>query len=120
MPRHVSFEQSGLTIEFRGLLRLATMHRRVHVPWEAVADVRAGATDAPRGLHGRFHRGRRLQFLSFDDPQEVVRLVIDRSVAGAPPFDDVIVGCGRPGRLAVEVRRRVQAIGGVRVAARAA
>jgi hypothetical protein len=120
MPRHLEFDQSGLTIEFRGLLRLAAMHRRVHVPWPAVADVRAGATEAPRGLHGRFRRGRRLQFLSFEDPGNVVRLVIDRSVPGAPPFDDVIVGCGRPGRLVVEVHRRVSAVAGFRVAAPAA
>ena len=39
-------------------------------------------------------------------PDLIVRLEIDRSAPGAPPFDDVVVGAPRPGRLAVEVRRR--------------
>ena len=121
MARHLHFDDDGLTIEFRGLLVLGVLQRRVHVPWKAIEEVRAGASDAARARHGRFRRGRRQQFLSFEDPGQVVRLAIDRSVPGAPPYDDVVLGCGRPGRLAVEVRRRVQrVVGDFRVAAPAA
>ena len=117
MPRRLRFDEEALTIELSGLLRIGALHRRVRVPWSAVRDVRAGASDAGRARHGRFRRGRRVQFLSFEDPGRVVRLEIDRSAPGAPPFDDVVVGAERPGRLAVEVRRRTARIS---LAARAA
>jgi hypothetical protein len=106
MPRHLSIDEEALTIELTGFLRIGALTRRIRVPWTAVRDVRAGASDAGRGRHGRFRRGRRVQFLSFEDPGQVVRLEIDRAAPGAPPFDDVVVGAQRPGRLAVEVRRR--------------
>ena len=92
MPRRLRFDEEALTIELTGLLRLGALHRRIRVPWTAVRDVRAGASDAGRARHGRFRRGRRVQFLSFEDPGRVVRLEIDRSAPGAPPFDDVVVG----------------------------
>lgn len=124
MARTLHLDDDGFTVELSGLLALGAFHRRVRVPWAAVRDVRAGALDAPRGRHGRFRRGRRLQFLSFEDPGRVVRVEIDRSVPGAPRFDDVILGDPCPGRMVLEVRRwlrgAVSVVDDVSPAARAA
>jgi hypothetical protein len=121
MPRRLRLEQDGLTVELSGLLALGALHRRVHVPWAAVAEVRAGAVAARRGRHGRFVRPRRVSFLSFEDPSNVVRIVVDRDAPGAPAFDDVVVGHTAPACLVHEIARRLTpAEVGVSAVARAA
>jgi len=118
MPRDLHLDDDGLTVEFRGLLLVGTLHRRVRVPWAAVREVstepyalrppplRLGRHALRRELHGRFRRARRWLLISFSDPDCVVRLVLDRSVRGAPAFDEVVLGDPDPAPLAERIRAR--------------
>jgi hypothetical protein len=112
MPRSIHLDDDGLAISFKGLVRLATVRRRLVVPWSAIRGVHAGPIDlgpAPLGVvaprlgrsaHGRYRRGRRWQFLSFEDPRHVVRVQLDRRAPGAQGFDEIVVGARDPRALA--------------------
>ena len=115
MPRRLELTDDGLALSFTGFLRLLTLRRRLVVPWSAVRDVRAGAYEGG-AVHGRFRRSGRWQFLSFEDPQRVVRLHLDRRARGAQGFDEVVVGDRDPSRLAAAIADRA----GLNPAARAA
>jgi hypothetical protein len=128
MPRSLDLDDDGLAISFKGLLRLGTLRRRLVVPWSAIRDVRADPFDlqptplgavAPRlgrSAHGRFRRGGRWQFLSFEDPRCVVRLELDRRAPGSQGFDEIVVGTRDPRSLAAAITARA----GLSPAARAA
>jgi hypothetical protein len=115
MPRRLELTDDGLALSFTGFLRLLTLRRRLEVPWSAVRDVHAGAYEGG-AVHGRFRRSGRWQFLSFEDPQRVVRLRLDRRARGAQGFDEVVVGDRDPSRLAAAIVARA----GLSAAARAA
>ena len=115
MPRRLELTDDGLALSFTGFLRLLTLRRRLVVPWSAVRGVRAGAYEGG-AVHGRFRRSGRWQFLSFEDPQRVVRLDLDRRARGAQGFDEVVVGDRDPSRLAAALAARA----GLSSAARAA
>jgi hypothetical protein len=105
MPRRLELTDDGLSLSFTGFLRLLTLRRRLVVPWSAVRDVRAGAYEGG-AVHGRFRRSGRWQFLSFEDPERVVRLHLDRRARGAQGFDEVVVGDRDPSRLAEAIAAR--------------
>lgn len=115
MPRRLELTDDGLSLSFTGFLRLLTLRRHLTVPWSAVRDVHAGAYEGG-AVHGRFRRSGRWQFLSFEDPQHVVRLHLDRRARGAQGFDEVVVGDRDPSRLAEAIAARA----GLSCAARAA
>ena len=108
MPRHLHLDDDGLTVAFTGGLRLATLHRRLFVPWAGVRDVSDAPYDGPP-LHGRFRRRGRWVFLSFDDPRRVVRVEVDPGAPGAPPYDELVFGADDPRALA----SRIAAWGGL-------
>jgi hypothetical protein len=118
MPRSIDFDDDGLAISFKGLVRLGTLRRRLIVPWSAIRGVHAGSFDleatplrvvAPRlgrSAHGRFRRGGRWQFLSFEDPRCVVRVELDRRAPGSHGFDELVVGARDPRSLADAIALR--------------
>jgi hypothetical protein len=109
MSQRLHLDDDGLTVELAGLLALGALHRRVHVPWTAMAEVRPDALAVRRGRHGRFVHRRLVSFLSFDDPRRVVRIRVDRRAPGAPAFDEVVVGHAAPAWLTRQIARRVTA-----------
>jgi hypothetical protein len=109
MPRRLHLDDAALTVQLSGVLALAAMHRRVVIPWSAIAEARTDALALRRPRHGRFVHARRVSFLSFEDPARVVRLLIDRGAPGAPRLDEVVIGHAEPDWLARQVRRRLAA-----------
>jgi hypothetical protein len=107
MPRSLHLDDDALTVELSGLLALGALHRRIRVPWTAITDVRADAVALRRARHGRFVAGRRVTFVTFEDPARVVRIAVDRRAAGAPPLDEVVVGHAEPQWLVRCLRRRL-------------
>lgn len=107
MPRLLHLDDDGLTVELRGLLVLGALHRRVRVPWTAIAAVEPASLPAGRGRHGRFRAGRSVRFLTFEDPARAVRIAVDRRADGAPPFDEVVVGHPEPAWLVRQLRHRL-------------
>lgn len=109
MPRALHLDDSGLTLEYSGLMLLGTLHRRLRVPWSAVVGVATEPYDERHGAHGRFRRHGRSLFASFDDPRRVVRLRLDRRAPGAPAYDEIVLGAENPAAFAARVCSRLSA-----------
>ena len=110
MPRVLHLDDDAITIEYSGLLLLGTLQRRVRVPWSSIREVCAGAWPR-REAHGRFRRGGRRVFLSFDDPRRVVRL----RLAGGP-YDEIVIGADDPPSLASQIAARITPVARARAA----
>jgi hypothetical protein len=114
MARTVRVDSDAVVVRLTGWTALAALKREVRVPMRAIRSVsteRYGTT----GLRivgtaipwtdiraGRFRRGGRWAFLSFDDRDRVLTLELDRSVTGAA-YDVVAVGVDDPDALAAEI-----------------
>jgi len=103
-----------VVVRLTGWAALAALKREVRVPMRAIRSISTGRYGAT-GFRiagtaipwtdiraGRFRRSGAWTFLSFDDPDRVLTLELDRSVPGAR-YDVVAVGVDDPGAIAAEI-----------------
>jgi hypothetical protein len=114
MARIVHVDPDGVVVRLTGWTALAALKREVRVPMRAIRSISTGRYGAT-GFRiagtaipwtdiraGRFRRGGSSTFLSFDDPDRVLTLELDRSVPGAA-YDVVAVGVDDPDTVAAEI-----------------
>lgn len=117
MARSVQVTDDAVVVGLTGWTAIAALRRVVRVPLRAIRSVsterygaagfRLAGTSIPWTdiRAGRFRRGGRWTFLSFDDRDRVLTLELDRTMPGAG-YDVVAVGVDDPAAVAAEIDAR--------------
>lgn len=117
MSRTIEVTTREVVVRLTGWTAVAALKRELRLPLGAIRSVsidryeanglRLGGTSIPFTdiRAGRFRRSGRSTFLSFDDRDRVLTLVLDRSVEGVD-YDVVAVGIDDPAAVAAEIEAR--------------
>jgi hypothetical protein len=119
--RHVQLSGGAVEVAFTGLIRLKTLRRRLTIPYYRIAStstepftdkrglIRVAGYALGRSLHGLFRQHGRWLFLSFEDPEQVIRLELDPNAPEWPGLSEVVMQVPDPVSLAAEIEKNVRA-----------